>query len=82
MGEKENPATRRELTSKSSGARNGIEQCSAAKSCCKRATLRSGIGIRAGNADPKSIKIGVELSSASMMLACGQRKTCVMVQER
>jgi len=59
------------LASNNSGARNGIEQCSAAKSCWSRAVRRSGIGMRAGSAEPKSIRIGVVPSSEIIMFAWG-----------
>lgn len=70
----EKPRDGEELTSNSSGARKGIEQCSAARSCCIKAILRSLISILAGSADPKSIKIGVTPSSEIMMFACLWKK--------
>jgi hypothetical protein len=58
------------LTSKSSGARYGIDECSLARSCWRSASCRERISIRARTAEPRSIRIG-EPSSATMMLLPG-----------
>lgn len=55
------------LTSNSSGARYGIDECSLARSCWSRASWRVRTGTRARTAEPRSIRIG-EPSSATMTL--------------
>ena len=56
------------LTSKSSGARYGMVECSAAVSCTARARERDVIGVGEGARLPRSIRMGVLPSSAIMML--------------
>ena len=66
------------LTSNSSGARYGIVLCSAAVSCTARASERDVIGMGEGASEPRSMRMGVVLSSASIMLPVGIASACCL----
>ena len=56
------------LTSKSSGARYGMVECSAAVSWTAMASWREVMGVGEGAREPRSMRMGVRPSSAIMML--------------